>query len=158
MAPASLVVTSPVFDDGGPIPAKYTAAGPGVSPPLAWRGIPATARGIAIVIEDADSPSPMPIVHGIAVHLPPLDGELEEGALRELSPPVVVGRNSIFSASWLPPDPPLGHGAHRYVFQVFAIDRDFELGPHPGRTALVDALAGHTVARGVLVGTYRRGS
>jgi len=158
MGPASIIVTSSAFDDGGAIPAKYTADGPGVSPPLAWSGIPETARAIAIVIEDADSPSPMPIVHGIAVRIPPRDGELEEGALREMSPPVIVGRNSFFAASWLPPDPPPGHGDHRYVFQVFASDRDFELGPHPGRTALVDALAGHTVARGVLVGTYRRAS
>jgi Raf kinase inhibitor-like YbhB/YbcL family protein len=158
LAPTSIVVTSAAFREGDALPARFTADGPGISPPLAWRDIPEAARALAIVIEDADSPSPMPLVHGIAVRLPPRDGALDEGDLRETGAPVVVGRNSFFSAAWLPPDPPPGHGDHRYVFQVFAVDRELELGAHHGRSALVDALAGHTLARGLLVGTYRRSS
>jgi Raf kinase inhibitor-like YbhB/YbcL family protein len=158
VAPPSIVVTSTVFRDGQSMPARYTADGIGISPPLAWRGIANAATAIAIVIEDADSPSPMPLVHGIAVHLPARDGELAEGALREHGAAIAVGRNSFFSAAWLPPDPPPGHGDHRYVFQVFALDHDPDLGPHPGRSAVVDALSGHTLTRGLLVGTYRRAS
>ncbi|HEX4453922.1 MAG TPA: YbhB/YbcL family Raf kinase inhibitor-like protein [Kofleriaceae bacterium] len=157
-APPSIVVTSSAFREGEPIPAKYTADGIGISPPIAWRGVPESARAITIVIEDADSPSPMPLVHGIAVHVAPNAGELVEAALREHGAELAVGRNSFFSAAWLPPDPPPGHGDHRYVFQVFAIDHDPDLGPHPGRSAVVEALAGHTIARGLLVGTYRRAS
>ena len=123
-APASIIVTSSAFRPGGALPARHTADGPGISPPIAWRGIPADARSIAIVIEGIDSPSPMPVVHGIVVRLPPRDGELVEGALRENGATVVVGRNSFFGATWLPPDPPPGHGDHRYVFEVFALDCD----------------------------------
>ncbi len=156
--PASIVVTSSAFAPGGVLPTRYTADGPGISPPIAWSGIPEAARSVAIVIEGVDSPSPMPLVHGIVVRLPPRDGELPEGELREIGASVVVGRNSFFGATWLPPDPPPGHGYHRYVFEVFALDRDPVLGPHPGRASLVDALAGHTLARGLLVATYRRSS
>ncbi|HEY1551835.1 MAG TPA: YbhB/YbcL family Raf kinase inhibitor-like protein [Kofleriaceae bacterium] len=157
-APTSIIVTSPAFHEGEAIPARYTADGAGVSPPIAWHDVPASARSIAIVIEDADSPSPMPLVHGIVVRLAPSNGKLVEGALREHGAALAVGRNSFFSAAWLPPDPPPGHGDHRYVVQVFAIDHDPELGPHPGRSAVVDALSGHTIARGLLVGTYHRAS
>jgi Raf kinase inhibitor-like YbhB/YbcL family protein len=156
VAPRSIVVTSSAFREAEPIPVKYTADGVGISPPIAWRGVPASARALVIVIEDADSPSPMPLVHGIAVRLAPKDGDILEGALREHGAQLAVGRNSFFSAAWLPLDPPPGHGDHRYVFQVFALDHDPDLGAHPGRSAVVDALSGHTIARGLLVGTYRR--
>ena len=61
------------------------------------------------------------------------------------------------SEGWLPPDPPRGHGDHRYVFQLFALDAEVEIGGQtPGRGALVEAMAGHVLAAGMLTGTYSR--
>ena len=69
-----------------------------------------------------------------------------------------VGRNSFLREGWLPPDPPTGHGAHRYCFQLFALDgAAVDPGASPGRAALIEAMQGHVVAAGVLVGTYGRG-
>lgn len=42
------------------------------------------------------------------------------------------------------------------MFQVFALDHDPDLGVQPGRSALIRALRGHTIARGVLIGVYQR--
>jgi len=155
-SPPSILVESAAFFDGEPIPTRYTADGEGVSPPLHWIGVPPAARSMAIIVEDADSPTPSPLVHAIVGRMPALVDELGEGeiAMRDGGP--VVGRNSYMRAAWLPPDPPPGHGAHRYVFQVFALDHDPDLGPHPGRTALVKALEGHTICHGMLIGTYSR--
>jgi phosphatidylethanolamine-binding protein (PEBP) family uncharacterized protein len=59
-------------------------------------------------------------------------------------------------SAWLPPDPPSGHGAHRYVFQLFALDRQLVFEHPPGRKAVVNAMRGHVLAKGVLVGAYER--
>ena len=59
-------------------------------------------------------------------------------------------------AGWLPPDPPPGHGPHRYVFQLFALANEPMLDPHPGRGALIKALRGNVLAHGILIATYER--
>ena len=67
-----------------------------------------------------------------------------------------LGKNSFMATGWLPPDPPTGHGAHRYCFQIFALDVVPELEQGAGRGAVIEALKGHVLAKGLLVGTYER--
>ena len=67
-----------------------------------------------------------------------------------------VGETSMGQAAWLPPDPPSGHGPHRYVVQVFALGQPSGLEGRPGRTAVVEALQGKVLAKGLLIGTYER--
>lgn len=150
----ALQVSSLAFADHAPIPADYTADGEGISPPLAWTGVPAGADAVVVIVEDADSPTPQPLVHAIVVGLPPVDGALAPGEMDDDG--VTVGRNSFLQARWLPPDPPPGHGSHRYVFQVFALEAGATLDGTPGRGALLDALRQHGVAGGYLVGTFER--
>ena len=157
--PEMIQLTSPAFAQGGPIPARYTEDGERISPPLVWIGVPPEAESLVLLIEDQDSPTPRPLVHAILADMKPADGELEAGALP--SPghegqDLGMGRNSYMQRAWLPPDPPRGHGPHRYVFQMFALDTVPEFRSCPGRSALVEALRGHVIARGTLVGTYQR--
>ena len=163
VAPAAIDLTSPAFADGGRLPPRFTADGEGVSPPLVWGAVPADTARLALLVEDADAPTPAPLVHAVVWGLPADAGRLEEGAIvadgehggadgRE------VGRNSFRRDGWLPPDPPTGHGEHRYVFQLFALGAGAgDPGHDPGRSALVAAMAGHVLAAGVLVGCYSRG-
>ena len=67
-----------------------------------------------------------------------------------------VGRNSYLQASWLPPDPPPGHGVHRYAFQVFALEAGASFDGEPGREAVLEAIRDHGLASGCLIGTYER--
>ena len=60
------------------------------------------------------------------------------------------------STGWLPPDPPPGHGVHRYAFQLFALSATTGLSGSPGREAVADALARHAIASGLLIATYER--
>src|SRR5882757_9416776 len=154
VAPPLIEVTSPAFLDQQAMPRQFTADGAGVSPPLVWAGVPNSARSLAILVEDADSPTPSPLVHAIAWHLSPVLPDLAEGELLDRGEHPPLGLSSFLRAGWLPPDPPPGHGRHRYGFQVFALDDDPDLGPAPGRHTLLKALRGHVVARGLLVGTY----
>lgn len=156
-APDEIRLESAAFVDGGPMPGRHTADGPGLSPPLAWRGVPAGAASVVLVVEDADSPTPEPLVHAIAYGLAGRDGELLAGGLDGDGPQADdLGRNSFLKTGWLPPDPPTGHGAHRYVFQLYALDTTPSFDRHPGRHALVEAMRGHVLVKGVLIGIYER--
>jgi Raf kinase inhibitor-like YbhB/YbcL family protein len=157
--PATIAVSSPAFGDGETIPERYTADGEGLSPPLAWRGVPPGAASVLLMIEDADSPTPEPLVHAIVWDLPGADGALPEGALPSGGHDgegLRMGRNSYFSTRYLPPDPPRGHGPHRYAFQVFALRASPPFKGIPGRGAVHQALRQHAMAKGVLIGIYER--
>jgi Raf kinase inhibitor-like YbhB/YbcL family protein len=156
---ARLSVTSPTFVFNGALPIRYTADGPGVSPPLEWDAVPAGAGSIAILVEDADSPTPHPLVHAIVVDLGPEILTLEEGALaspKHEGAGLETGPNSFFQRAWLPPDPPRGHGEHRYVFQVFALMPGPSFSSAPGRREFIEAILNRTLAVGCLIGTYER--
>lgn len=154
--PDTLTLTSTAFADGGPLPVRATEDGEGISPAVAWSGIPAEARELVLIVEDADSPTPNPIVHAIVHRLPAADGGIEEGALSGGAPAIALGRNTFLKTGWLPPDPPTGHGAHRYCFQLFALDAPADLADAPGRGAVAAAVKAHGIARGRLIGTYER--
>ena len=158
---ASIDLASPAFANGGRLPPRFTADGEGVSPPLLWGTLPEEAESLALIVEDPDAPATQPLVHAIVWGIPPEERHLAEGAIRADGPGSAegsdVGRNSYFFEGWLPPDPPPGHGEHRYAFQLFALAGASDPGVTPGRAALVKAMSGRVLAAGLLTGTYSRG-
>ena len=54
----SLTITSTAFSPNGAIPALYTCEGKDLSPPLAWSGVPAGIRSLALIVDDPDAPDP----------------------------------------------------------------------------------------------------
>jgi Raf kinase inhibitor-like YbhB/YbcL family protein len=158
-AAETMRLESPAFEDGGAIPARFTADGPGISPPLFIGEAPIGARGLALIVEDPDAPAGEPLTHLLAFDLPPQIDELPEGLFRSPKHEGLdedLGKNALHKAAYLPPDPPNGHGPHRYVFQVFALNRQLNFERPPSRKAVVKAMHGHVLAKGLLVGTYER--
>ncbi|MDF2496185.1 YbhB/YbcL family Raf kinase inhibitor-like protein [Sphingomonas sp.] len=158
----ALDLMSPAFAQEARLPPRFTADGEGVSPPLTWGAVPEGTALLALLVEDADAPAPQPLVHAVVWGMPADAGRLEEGAIVADGAGIAaqgdVGRNSYLGEGWLPPDPPTGHGEHRYVFQLFALGAGAgDPGASPGRTALVRAMTGHVLAAGLLIGTYSRG-
>lgn len=157
---AAIEVGSLAFADHAPMPPRYTADGEGVSPPLHWRNVPENATSVLLIVEDADAPTPHPLVHGIFVDLPTDQTALAEGAFDAAdddgTTEAHAGRNSYLGSGWLPPDPPPGHGTHRYVFQVFALGPGEPFSATPGRDEVLAALQVRALASGCLIGTYER--
>lgn len=54
----TLSMTSSSFAHEAAIPARHTCDGADVSPPLAWTGVPAGTKSLALVIDDPDAPDP----------------------------------------------------------------------------------------------------
>jgi len=156
----SLELGSPAFPYGGRLPERFTADGEGASPPLVWRNPPDGTVCFALIVEDPDAPVLYPLVHAIVWNIPADARQLTEGAIASDGKSGAsgdVGRNSLYTEGWLPPDPPTGHGSHDYVFQLFALNEVPPMGPNPGRDELVAALEDRVLAAGLLVGTYSRG-
>jgi Raf kinase inhibitor-like YbhB/YbcL family protein len=152
-----LTLSSPAFASHTAIPPRYTADGDSISPPLHWYGIPKAAASLALIVEDADSPTPEPLVHAIAVDIARdikglLEGQLREGPVGSAN----LGRNSYLRQAWLPPDPPPGHGIHRYAFQLFALKDGSAFSATPGRQEFAAIVRDRMVACGCLIGTYER--
>lgn len=157
--PEVISLASPAFPAHAAMPLRYAGAGLGdnISPPLRWSGVPAAASELVLIIEDPDAPLPRPVVHAIATGIPPSWQGLPEGAL--LPPadgPLRLGRGSFGRRGYAGPRPVLGHGVHRYVFQLVAVDRPLRLTDPAGLSAVLNALAGRALARGRLVGTFER--
>lgn len=150
-----LKLTSTIFTDGGLIPGKYTCDGANVSPPLAWEGVPAQAKSLALVCQDPDAPG------GVWTHWALFDLPVSAGGLPENVPASEAlagggrqGRNDFKKIGYGGPCPP--HGTHRYFFRLYALDE--EVSPVEGATAaeLLKAMQGHIVAEGELMGKYER--
>lgn len=146
-APAArLQVTSSAFGDGAEIPTEFTCEGSDAQPPLAWSGAPAGTKAYAVIVDDPDAPDPA-APKTTWVHLVAITNatSLGEGA--------TYGTNDFGKQAWGGPCPPVGR--HHYHFKVYALDA--AVGP-PGvrKDALLDAIKGHVLARGELIGTYQK--
>jgi len=155
----SLQVESSAFGDHQPIPALYTADGEGRWPELSWQWAPAGTESLVVMVEDPDAPSLEPLVHAIVVDIPPTLASLEEGVLSRAprgAAALHMGRNSYLRQTWLPPDPPPGHGPHHYLFQVFALSLGAAFSAAPGRQEVQEILGYFAIAAGHAAGIYER--
>jgi Raf kinase inhibitor-like YbhB/YbcL family protein len=149
-AEAALTLKSAAFSDGETIPDRYTCDGDGTSPPLSWSGVPATARELALLVEDRDADR---FVHWTVLGIAP-----DETAIADGSVPagVVETDNSFGKRGWGAPCPPEGDEPHHYVFALYATDARLDLDQQAPPDEVRTQLAEHGVARGVLTGVFAR--
>ncbi|MFB0614180.1 YbhB/YbcL family Raf kinase inhibitor-like protein [Aurantiacibacter poecillastricola] len=143
---------SAAFRDGEELDPSFTAdEEDAVAPPLEWSAPPTGTQELVLVVEDPDAPAPEPFCHWLVWGLPGQKGQLLEGEA-----PPRVGKNSYGNSEWLLPDPPTGHEAHDYVFQLFALDLPLVQMPGATRDEIAEAMKGHVIGVALLTGTYAR--
>jgi len=151
----TIQVTSQAFAEGEMIPEKYTCDGNDISPPLSWSGVPEGTKSLALIGDDPDAPMGTwvhwvlynlpPDVVGIPENVPPHE-TLENGAKQGMTDFRRIGYGG--------PCPP--GGTHRYFFKLYALDTLLELDAGATKKELLDAMEGHTLGEGQLMGRYRR--
>ena len=154
-----IAVTSAAFESGQPIPETFSKAGENISPPIDWGEGPQGTRSFAIIVDDPDAPVPNPpFTHWVAWNLPADVTKLPEGVpgAPKLSKPdgTLQGANDAGSTGWTGMAPPPGDPAHSYHFQVFALDTMLDVAPGASRAEVIEAMKGHVLSVGELVGTY----
>ena len=148
-------LSSTVFQDNGLIPPKYTCDGENVSPPLAWSGVPANAKSIALIVDDPDAPAKT-WVHWVLFDLPVSTSEIPEAVQPQPSLPSggKHGNNDFNKLGYGGPCPP--SGTHRYFFKIYALDVETGLQPGVTKDELLSAMEGHVLKQGELMGRYKR--
>ena len=151
----AITVASPVFEEGGMIPSKYTCDGENVSPPLKWEGVPETTKSIALISDDPDAPMGT-WVHWVMWNIPADATELSENVPpdEELPDGSIQGINDFKQHGYGGPCPP--SGTHRYYFKVYALDEKLDLASSSRKKDLLTAMEGHILAEGQLMGKYKR--
>jgi Raf kinase inhibitor-like YbhB/YbcL family protein len=154
-------IASPAFPVGSVIPARYTADGADVSPPLQWSGIPEGAAELCLIVDDPDSSGEEPWVHWVLYRIPATSSGVAEGlsgdaAALEVAGGLGEGPNDFGESGYGGPAPPRGHGIHHYHFKLYAVDVALGLGDGATKQELLEAMSGHVLAEGLLVGTYER--
>jgi Raf kinase inhibitor-like YbhB/YbcL family protein len=157
-APATIAVKSSAFASGAAIPKRYSAYGNDRSPPLQWDSVPAGTKSFVLLMEDPDAIAPLPFVHWAAINIPADATRLPEDIRKTFYPRRLLqqGSNSISRTGYYGPRPPPGDPAHRYHFQLFALDTTLTLPPGFNRHALLKAMQGHVLAQGLVIGTYQQ--
>lgn len=146
--PEDITVTSREFENGDPIPERFSCHGENVSPPLEWTGVPDEAQAVALVVDDPDAPDGT-YTHWVVVDIPTDTISIATG-----TPPegVTQVQNSAGDAAYTGPCPP--SGTHHYRFTVYALSEPTGVEEGAELDAGLDAIEEHAVARGTLEGTY----
>jgi len=147
---AEFALESSAFENAQAIPSRHSCEGEDVSPPLRWMNVPEGTRSLALVVDDPDAPGGV-FTHWLGWGVDPAAGGLGEG---ESAPD--EGRNDFGTTGYRGPCPPPGHGRHRYVFRLYALDAELELGAGAAKAELEQAIEGHVLTTAELVGTYER--
>lgn len=154
-----LILESPAFPDGSPIPVEHTCEGTDISPPLAWHGVPEGTRSLVLIVDDPDAPDPaaprMTWVHWVLYNIPPDARGLPAG-VRAADLPAGTGEgiNDWKRTGYGGPCPPIGR--HRYFHKLYALDTPLEPPHKPTKSAVEAALRGHVLGQATLVGTYQK--
>lgn len=165
-APETISVTSSAFDHHGMVPESNSAYGENVSIDLTWADLPEGTQQLALICDDPKvveiGMMEQPFVHWVMYNIPasatglpaglPSDATLEMEGLEG----AVNGLNGLRRPGYFGPRPPANGQLHAYHFRVYALDDALNLEPGLGKAELLDAMNGHVLATGMLMGHYER--
>jgi len=165
-APETISVTSSAFDHHGMVPEANSAYGDNTSIDLSWAALPEGTQQLALICDDPIvveiGMMEQPFVHWVMYNIPasssglpaglPSDATLEMDGLEG----AVNGLNGLRRPGYFGPRPPANGQLHAYHFRVYALDDALNLEPGRGKAELLDAMEGHVLATGMLMGHYER--
>jgi Raf kinase inhibitor-like YbhB/YbcL family protein len=163
-APAvpGLTLTSPAFEDGSIIPAKFTQSVPDfVSPTLQWTNVPPNTVSFVLIAHDPDVALEKKIgdvLHWMAFNIPGTATGLPEAVPANAMLPdgTVQAKNRRGAIGFLGPGAPAVGPYHHYTFELFALDTKLSLGADATRADVLAAIDGHILGKGVLVGRFHK--
>jgi Raf kinase inhibitor-like YbhB/YbcL family protein len=157
-----LTLTTTGFEDGGIVPNKYSQADPNpVSPPLQWSHVPAGTVSFVLLMHDPDTALQKKlgdVTHWMAFNIPGTATSLPEGvpATAQLPDGTIQIKNLRGNVGFMGSGAGAAGPYHHYTWELFALDTKLDLGPDATRAEVLQAMDGHIIGKGVLVGRFHR--
>jgi Raf kinase inhibitor-like YbhB/YbcL family protein len=157
-------VSSPQLEDGGTMPVNqilngFGCTGKNISPELMWENPPAGTKSFAVTVYDPDAPTGSGWWHWVIFNIHADVRKLNanagnvnlslapEGSIQSITD---FGKPGYGGAC-----PPKGHGSHRYIFTVFALDVESLALDRSATAAMVGFhLNQHALGKAILTVTY----
>src|ERR1043165_4079057 len=159
-AMAGLTLTSPDFQDGGVIPNKYTQAVPNpISPKLEWTNVPPGTVTFVLNMLDPDTAlqhKTDTVVHWVMFNIPGSARELPQNVPPEPKLPdgAIQIKNQGGTVGYRGPGAPPQGPPHHYTWELYALDTKLDLGPDATRADVLNAINGHILGKGILMGHF----
>lgn len=143
-----LHVSSSAFLNNGALPSKYTCEGQQITPPLAVDNVPEGTVSLAVIMYDPKATPSRSNTYWMAWNI--TSSFIPEGFRGDY-----MARNPYSKFYGYTAICPVS-GDHQYHFKVFALDKKLSLSKDANRAMFEDALSGHVLASGEIIGTYAR--
>ena len=154
-----LQITSPSFENNGPMQKKHTGFGEDASPAFQLLNLSSEAVSIAITMDDLDIPIIKTLNHWLIWNIPYIENIPENipygpvvPSLGNAKQGLGYGRNRYRG----PKQPAFIKNAHRYIFRFYALNCFLDLDSSAKKLNLLDAMKGHVIQQGSITGNYRR--
>jgi phosphatidylethanolamine-binding protein (PEBP) family uncharacterized protein len=154
---------------------QHTQLGEECFPELRWSNKPTDAVNVRkvqeyiLIVEDPDAPLPKPITHGLYYSIPATVSSVKHSDFRpavdststnsyRLAGGFKYGKNSR-GDTYIGPRPLLGHGPHRYFYQLIALKERVDvdkLSAVVTKEELAREIEGKIAAWGVWIGIFER--
>ena len=164
--PDTIAVTSSIFDHHGTVPEENSAYGDNTSIDLSWSNLPAGTVQLAMICDDPKvveiGMMPEPFVHWVVYNIPASASGLPQGMPADAQVSLaglegtINGLNGTRRSGYFGPRPPVNGQLHAYHFRVYALDSDLGLEAGLNKAQLLEAIDGHVLATGMLMGHYER--
>lgn len=137
----------------------FGCSGKNISPELHWSNPPKGTKSFAITVYDPDAPTGSGWWHWLVVNIPAdakgiaanasAEHKLPKGAIETMTD---YGFSGFGGAC-----PPKGHGAHMYIFTVYALDTDkLDLNAKSDSAVVGYNINAHTIEKSTVVSYYQR--
>lgn len=156
--PVKIQITSSNFANKGIIPDTHACdppLGQNISPQLSFSNVPPGTQSLALILDDPDAPGGT-FNHWVIFNIPPTEGGLQGNIPRdsELENGTKQGINGTGQIGYFGPCPPPKE-THRYIFKLYAVDISLDTLSVLKKGTLLQAMKGHIIGRGKLVGLYK---
>ena len=161
-APETITVTSSAFDHHGTVPLVNTAYGDNQSIDINWANLPSGTVELALICDDPIVDMPQPFVHWVVYNIPASASGLPGAMAGDVSPSlsglagITNGVSGVRRPGYFGPRPPVDGKLHAYHYRIYALDADLDLSEGLNKDQLLEAIDGHVLATGMLMGHYQR--
>jgi len=161
-APQIIEVTSSAFAHEGAVPHAYSNYGDNRSVDIEWSNLPAGTMELALICDDPVVGMSQPFVHWVVYNIPASAPGIPAGMPGDSLPnlpglrSLTNGLSGVGRPGYFGPRPPFDGLAHEYHFRVYALDADLDLPEGLNKVELLEAIEGHVLATGVLMGYFQR--